>query len=356
MKLLPSITTLCAAFFLAAALPAAAADAKPKVWIYTDMSDGTLKGPTHMGTVNDPDDISAMAGYLLMANEFETLGVVVASTHRKEHRTTPDQGAWANRFFGDAYRAEVAALNKAIGGYPADIRFTQSCIKESAERYDAAKTYADLENYSTVRALLDAATQQPDGALINVLCWGAVTEPAILVNHCRATKREAVLKKLRFIAHWTDSALHQGTPEHPEHVANCREDAEACAYMKMCARGGVIRYVECGAIGQSGIVNGGPKGRAYFDAFKTSRLGTIFVEGKFVRENVDHSDAATYWVLLGSWGVSLDDIADNGTNPPAVEAANEKRFRENSKHIHDELLRRAKASGGVVDPKSPTQP
>jgi hypothetical protein len=315
------------------------------VWIYIDMSDGTLKGPTHMGTVNDPDDISAMGGYLLMANEFETLGIVVASTHRKEHRDTPDQGTWANRFFGDAYRAEVAALNRVIGGYPQHLQFTQSCIKESGERYDAGKTYTDLGRYSTVRALLDAAARQPDGSLINVLCWGTVTEPAILVNHCRATKRGDVLAKLRFIAHWTDSALHQGSPQHPEHVANCREDAEACAYMKSCAHEGTIRYLECGAIGQSGIVNGGPKGRSYFDAFKISRLGTIFVEGKFVRESLDHSDAATYWVLLGMWGVSLDDIAGDGTNPPAVEAANEQKFRDSSQRIHDELLRRAKAAG-----------
>jgi hypothetical protein len=345
MKFLRSITTLCAALFVALPIRAAAADAKPKVWIYTDMSDGTLKGPTHMGTVNDPDDIPAMAGYLLMANEFETLGIVVSSTHRKEHRETPDQGVWANRFFGDAYRAEVAALNKSLGGYPADIRFTQSCIKESAERYDAEKTYSDLASYPTVRSLLDTAAQQPDGALINVLCWGSLTEPAILVNHCVATKRMDVLKKLRFIAHWTDSSRNQGTPEHPENVANCREDAAACAYMKKSARDGIIRYVECGAIGQSGIVGGGPKGRSYFDAFKAGRLGTIFVEGKFVHGNVDHSDSATYWVLLGNWGVSLNDIASDGTNPPAVEAANEQKFRESSKRIHDELLRRAKAAG-----------
>jgi hypothetical protein len=321
-----------------------AADAKPKVWIYTDMSDSALKGPTHMGTVNDPDDISAMASYLLMANEFETLGIVVASTHRKEHRDTPDQGAWANRFFGDAYRAEVAALNRAIGGYPADIRFVQSSIKESGERFDPATNYADLGKFPTVKALLDVVDREPAGATINVLCWGTVTEPAILVSHCLATGRADVLKKLRFIAHWTDSSLHQGTPVHPEHVANCREDAAACAYMKMQARDGVLRYYECGAIGQHGIVSGGPKGAEYFSAFKRSRLGKIFTEGKFVQNGVDHSDSASYWVLLGKWGVGLDDLADDGNNPPSVERANEQKFREHSKRIHDELLRRAKAA------------
>ena len=356
MKLLPFITTLAVAFSLNAAPHAGAEEPKPKVWIYSDMSDGTLRGPTHMGTVNDPDDISAMAGYLLMANEFETLGIVVASTHRKEHRETPDQAAWANRHFGEAYRAEVAALNKNIGGYPAEIRFTQSCIKESSERYATGKVYEDLTKYPTVQSLLDTATKQPDGALINVLCWGSLTEPAILVNHCVATKRMDVLKKLRFIAHWTDSSRNQGTPEHPENVANCREDAAACAYMKKSARDGIIRYIECGAIGQSGIVGGGPKGRAYFDAFKAGRLGTIFVEGKFVHGNVDHSDSATYWVLLGNYGVSLNDIASDGTNPPAVEAANEQKFRESSKRIHDELLRRAKAAGRGFKFKSANQP
>ena len=45
---------------------------KPIVWIYTDMSDSTLKGSEQRGHVNDPDDISAMAGYLLLANEFDT--------------------------------------------------------------------------------------------------------------------------------------------------------------------------------------------------------------------------------------------------------------------------------------------
>jgi hypothetical protein len=322
------------------------ADARPKVWIYSDMSDKTIPGPNAEGTVNDPDDISAMAGYLLMANEFETLGIVVTSTHRNQHRDSPDQGVWANAFLGDAYRSEVGNLNQRLGGYPADIHFTQSCIKESAEHYDPDRSYRSLEKYSTVQALLDEAQRQPDGAIINVLCWGSLTEPAILVNHCLATGREAVLKKLRFIAHWTDSSLHQGSKEHPENVANCREDARACAYLKQVAREGKIKYYECGAIGQHGIVSGSPKGKEYFDQFKVSRLGTIFVEGKFAHNSVDHSDAATYWVLLGKWGVALSDIADNGSNTPDVEQANERKFEGWSKRIHNELLRRAQAAAG----------
>lgn len=317
---------------------------RPKVWIYTDMSDSSIPGSNHRGTINDPDDISAMAGYLLMANMFETRGIVVTSTNRPAHRTTPNQAEWANKYFGEAYRAEVSARNKALGGgYPPDIRFVQSCIKETAERFDPGKSYRSLKDYATVRALRDEAAKVRRGDVINVLCWGSLTEPAILVRHCMETKRSAVLSKLRFIAHWTNSSLHQGTIEHPEDVANCREDAAACRYLKKLALAGKVTYYECGAIGQHGIVAGAPQGSEYYDRFRSSQLGRIFAEGKFVRGRVDHSDSATYWTLLGDWGVSLNDIAPDGTNPPATERSNEAKYREQSQRIHNELLRRSQA-------------
>lgn len=315
---------------------------KPKVWIYTDMTDKELAGPNKEGTINDPDDISAMAGYLLMANEFETLGIVVASTHRKEHAQTPDQADWANEFFGKAYSKDVIGLNKNLGDYPEQIRFMQSCIKETAERFDPEQDYKNLKNHSTVTALLETAEKQKD--TINVLIWGSTTEPAILVKHCLSSNRTDILSKLRFIAHWTDSPLHQGSPDHPENVANCREDGKACAYLKEMALNGHIKYYECGAIGQHGIVSGGPKGKAYYDQFKSSALGKIFAEGKFVYGGVDHSDAATYWVLLQKWGVTLSDLAPDGTNTIEVEQKNQKRFKENSRTIHSELLTRSKAA------------
>ncbi len=319
---------------------------KPKVWIYTDMSDNSLPGKNHMGTINDPDDISAMAAYLLLANMFDTKGIVVASTHRKEHRTTPHQGDWANRFWRDAYEKDVKSLNLIIGGYPEKIDFLQSCIKESAERYNPQKEYASLENFSSVQALFDLADAEID--IINVLCWGSLTEPAILVNHCVVNNRYDILGKLRFIAHWTSSLWHQGSAEHPENVANCREDAEACAYLKTQALNGHIRYYECGAIGQHGIVSGSPKGDDYYKRFKASHLGKLFVEGKYAHGSPDHSDAATYWVLLQNWGLSLNDLTSNGTNYPEVENANEEKFKQWSKRIHDELLRRSDAAAGKL--------
>lgn len=321
---------------------------KPKVWIITDMSDKRLHGGEKEGSVNDPDDISAMAGYLLMASEFETLGIVVASTHRNEHRGSPDQAVWANDYFGEAYRAEVAGLNETIGGYPSEISFKQSCIKESAERFNSKRTYVSLDRYDTVADLLATAEAITGDDVLNVLCWGSLTEPAIFVNHCLVADKQDVLERVRFIAHWTNSPLHQGSKEHPENVANCREDSAACGYLKRMASDGKIRFYECGAIGQHGIVSGAPKGREYYDQFRTSKLGTIFVDGKFAYNGVDHSDSATYWTLLGTYGVSLDDIRPNGANTAKIEKQNKEKFRNNSRRIHDELLRRS----GVVQAAS----
>jgi transcription elongation factor Elf1 len=315
---------------------------KAKVWIYTDMSDNTIPGNNHMKTVNDPDDISGMAGYLLMANMFDTKGIVVTSTHRSEHKNSENQADWANDFFGKAYKKDVLNLNKNIGGYPENIEFIQSCIKESAEKYNSSTAYQSLENYKTVALLKNEVEKSSE--IINVFCWGSLTEPAILVNYCIANKRFDLLKKLRFIAHWTNSSLHQGTQEDPAKVANCNEDRVACEFLKEQALKGVITYFECGAIGQHGIVSGSPKGVDYYNQFNKSNLGKIFSEGKFVQDAVDHSDAATYWVLLGNWGVSLKDISSNGTNLPEVEKKNEEQFFKFSKNIHEELLRRSKAA------------
>ena len=318
---------------------------KPVVWIYTDMSDESIPGPNKEGTVNDPDDISAMAGYLLLADCFDTRGIVVASTHRKQHATSGNQAEWAQHYLGEAYAADVVNLKKVYPDFPDSISFTQSCIKESAERFDYKKDYAKvLDHYPTVISLLDLLEHEKD--TVNVLCWGSLTEPAILVNACLHSGRAYLLKKVRFIAHWTDSSLHQGSPEHPENVANCREDASACSYLKAMAAEEKILFYELGAIGQHGIMSGSPRGKNYFNQFHKSHLGKIFATGKYAFNTVDDSDSATYYVLLGRWGVSLCDVASDGTNNPEVEKANEKKFFQEAAAIRAELLTRSDVAAG----------
>ena len=321
-------------------------DKKPIVWIYTDMSDKTIPGPNKEGTLNDPDDISAMAGYLLLADRFDTRGIVVASTHRSAHRNSADQADWAQKYFGEAYKEDLINLRQKYPDFPSSVTFTESSIKDSAEKYDTQRDYSKvIHRYASVTALLDLIEKEEE--IINVLCWGSLTEPAILVNMCINSGREALLKKVRFIGHWTDSSLHQGSHEHPEDVANCREDAAACSFMKTVARQGMITYFECGAIGQHGIVSGSPKGLDYFNQFKHSRLGEIFATGKYAHETVDDSDCATYYVLLGEYGVSLSDIPHDGTNSPEIEKNNEMIFRSNAAAIREELLRRSNIAAGI---------
>lgn len=318
---------------------------KPIVWIYTDMSDKTIPGPNKEGTLNDPDDISAMAGYLLLADCFDTRGIVVASTHRGGHKESGNQADWANEFFGSAYKADVVNLRKVYPDFPSKVIFTESCIKKSSERFNYRNDYSkEIDKYTTVFSLLKLIETEKD--TVNVLCWGSLTEPAILVNACLNSGKSDLLKKVRFIGHWTDSSLHQGSPEHPENVANCREDAAACSYIKAMAAEGKIQYYECGAIGQHGIVSGSPKGKEYFCKFYKSNLGKIFATGKYAFNTVDDSDCATYYVLLGTFGVSLSDIASDGTNSPEVEKKNELKFYDNALKIRNELLKRSDIAAG----------
>lgn len=98
--------------------------------------------------------------------------------------------------------------------YTHEITFTQSCIKESAEKFNPDNKYTLLEKYGTVKALFDEV--QAESETTNVLCWGSLTESAILVNYCMNIGRDDLLKKFRFIGYWTSSNWH------PEDVANCR--------------------------------------------------------------------------------------------------------------------------------------
>ncbi|MFZ5830347.1 MAG: nucleoside hydrolase-like domain-containing protein, partial [Planctomycetota bacterium] len=297
-------------------------------------------GPGTSGAITDPDDISAMAGFLLLSNEFDVRGISIACTSRKEVAAAPDQARWANDYLGAAYRADVKHLNARIGGYPEEITFVQSSIK--GIRFSESEDYTRLDAFPTIQALRDELVRTE--GVLHVLCWGPTSEAAVVVKHCISTGRSELLAKMRIIAHWTNSPLHNAGGA--DNVANRNFDRAACDYLKGQAQKGVVKYYECGAIGQHGIVSGAPTGNAYYDQFKRSRLGRIFVEGKYQHGKVDWSDAATYMVLLGTYGVGLKDLSADGTNSAAREQKNEEAFKAHSKRLHDELLRRSNAAAG----------
>ena len=112
---------------------------KPKVWMISDGSDKNIQGSNHWETISDPDDIPAIAGYLLMSNEFDTRGIVVDSHHGLAGKNIPDQKKWADDYFGKAHAKDLPALNKNIEGHKNHINFIESCIKSTGEKYNPAK-------------------------------------------------------------------------------------------------------------------------------------------------------------------------------------------------------------------------
>lgn len=203
---------------------------KPKVWIISDGADKRLERAPGK-PITDPDDISALASYLLMANQFDTRGIVVgANRNANAEQRKISMKQWADDLFLAAYKNDLPALNTSIGGYQADLRFIESFMWSRPEKYEPAKSYVSLNDYPSVKALFDETDSSEER--INVLCWGTLTEPAILIHHCLATGRTDILQKIRFISHWTSSYFHAGSMEDPDHVHNAFNDAESAAYVK----------------------------------------------------------------------------------------------------------------------------
>lgn len=307
---------------------------KPVVWL---ISDGGKN-------INDPDDISAIASYLLMSNMFDTRAIVLGSTVHPWNKKTINQKVWAEEVYGKAYSKDLKNLNKYIGGYQKEIRYLESSIKGMGKNFRWNTSY-ELKDYPSILSLYKELEKSKE--IINILCYGPLTEQAILVSYCLKKKRFDLLSKMRFISHWTSSNFHVGTLKNPERTHNCNGDPIACDYMKKMAANGTLKFYECGGIGQYGIVEEAPKGKKYYNQFKESNIGKIFAEGKFNKNRVDDSDSAAYWTLLGNYGVALKDIADNGLNLPEVEKRNEKAFGRNAKHMREELLRRSRAASGL---------
>jgi len=318
---------------------------KPKVWIFSDGADKKLKRASGKH-ITDPDDISALANYLLMSNHFDTRGIVMGGNHNanQEQRKISMKG-WAKELFGKAYQKDLPNLNKHIGGYQKQMPFFESFIWALPEKYMPGEKYLSIQKYASTQALFNELNASEE--VIYVLCWGTLTEPAILINHCFTTGREDILKKAVFISHWTSSYFHVGSMNNPDHVHNAFNDAKAAAYVKRKALEGDVTFYECAAIGQAGIVEGSPKGRKFYQQFEVSAPGEVYAEGKYAKKHqtVDDSDSATHWVLLGEHGVSLKDISSDGTNTPETEKRNEKAFFNVSKNIRAELLRRAQLAG-----------
>lgn len=318
--------------------------AKPNLWVYTDLSDPrNQRSGGH--PYNDPDDICALAALLLQANRFDIHAVVYASNTRLG---LADPTPFVQETFAAAYEHDWPHLEQTFGGYQRHIPFKLSSINRDGKprKFSPQEDYRDLTRLDTVRELVDLASREP----VYVLNWGPLTESAMAVKHCLTTGNLTALANLTIISHWTMSFIAQGSPETPYAVANCRDDADACAYLHQVATGlPKVSFIEVGSVGQTGIVNG-TANYARNEEFMASRLGQIFITSKFYHGKPDFSDGATYWLLSEGYGPGMAHYRRDGSLDQATEEAARNAFLADGHAIMDNLLLRSNAAAQARQP------
>lgn len=336
------------ALLLSILSPLSAADpapeAKPNLWIYTDMSDPrNQRAGGH--PYNDPDDICALAGLLLQANRFHIRAVVFSSNSRIG---LADATPFVRETFAAAYAHDRPFLERSLGGFQPSISFRRSSINRDGKprKFDPADDYRGLSGLETVRDLVELAGRER----VYVLNWGPLIESAMVVRHCLTTANLKALENLTIISHWTMSNIDLKFPSEPYRVANCSDDARACAYLHETAREHPnVKFVELGSIGQSGLVYG-TGGYPYFASFQGSRLGQILLHAKFYHGKPDFSDGATYWVLVDGFGPHLRDFVQDGSLEQDAEVQMRDRFRTSAHHILEDLRRRSDVAAEASAP------
>lgn len=325
------------------ALALGSADAKPTIWVYTDLSDPRDQR-TGGHPQNDPDDICSLAALLLEANRFDIAGIVFSSTNRKGLK---DATPFVESTFAEAYAMARKPLNKALGGFQESIPFYRSCLYQGGDpvKFDPEVDYSNLDSFPTVDKLIQLATNKQ----VYVLNWGPTTESAIAVKHCLDSGNLDALENITVISHWTKSWIAQGTPEQPFKVANCRDDGRACSYLHETAKAHPsVKFIELGSVGQTGVVNGSSKYPNFHD-FQSSALGQIFVHSKFYHGKPDQSDGSTFWLLTEAFGPTLSTYSHDGTLDQQTEETARDLFIKNGHAIQDDLLKRSRiaAEGGA---------
>ena len=349
---------------------------KPNIWIHTDMTSAlsyTTTSTTSEANTDqnsDPDDHAALAQYLLLANRFNTVHIVVGVTNRDTDFNT---GTFVqNTFIDGAYASDYPGLNNTIGGYP-----SPSSIKVSESSLTAGSGYINFSNTpdtkyddynslpGTVKLLVDELNKSTYSSTnpLYVLVWGGLQEVAMATKHLIRNGNTAALNRLFVVSHWTMSYINQGTPSDPYDVANCNASSAACDYMHNMAKasGAAFKFVDCGSSGQGGIVNGsgtfftGGITGANATQLKKSKLGALAVKSKFVYGKIDGSDCASYYTVLGTYGVSLSSFANNGATTQVQEQNAIDTYKNTATDIWNDLLAASNAAiGGGSSAQAPS--
>ena len=338
---------------------------KPNIWIHTDMTSATSYNTTSSTSEavtdqnSDPDDHAALCQYLLIANKFNTVRIVAGITNRN---TTLNTGTFVqNTFIDGAYASDYPGMNAKFGGYP-----TPSSIKVSESSLTAGSGYINFsstpdtkyDDYNalpaTVKLLVDELNKSTYSSTnpLYVLVWGGLQEVAMATKHLIRNNNTAALNRLFVVSHWTMSYINQGSPSDPYDVANCNASSAACDYMHSMAKasGAQFKFVDAASSGQDGIVNGsstffnGGITGANATQLKKSKLGALAVKSKFVYGKIDGSDCASFYTVLGTYGVTLNSFAKNGATTQAQEQAAIDAYRSSATTIWNDLLAASNAA------------
>lgn len=308
-------------------------NSKPIVWIFSGVQPAeSAVDSSQSSTAESRGQAATLSTYLLLANEFDTRGIVVADS----------TATWAREYFGEAYKSGRKNIAQAEEVYPTELHFFESAALSKTEVFSEEQSYESLEERDSIQALIDLAMNEPSMKTINVLCWGYLTEPAILIKHCLDTNNRDLLKRFRFIVSETRSPLHHRSQ--PNMVTNCVADREACFFLKRLAREGMISMHECGAIGYHGLVKDKTLEAKALEQLSGSKLGKILIDSRHDDGTLDLSASATYWMLLGEYGITLNHANPDGTLTAENERRNQRLLRENSQRIWELIISRAKAA------------
>ena len=344
---------------------------KPNIWLTSDFTGIKAGEPvwkdkietmSHFNTESDADDYCAIANYLMLANKFNTVRIVLGSDWAPSERSTNAADEFRNRFL-PAYRHDVAYWNSenGIGGYPSadDIAAKVRLASTQGNSFMVKESYAELDKLpETVRELvlelksMQYSAQNP----LYVLVWGPATEVAIAIKHLQSTNQKQALQNLFVVSHWTTSFLSHNGPSLCQTdsvnrikygVANCNEDCKACDFLHTEAAKpyALFRFVDVGSIGQTGIVDGSvpyfaPNGyqNPKVALFKKSMMGEMFISSNFIRNRPDGSDMVTAYVLLKEYGITLADFNSNGQLTEKQEQNGMEVFKKQAPYMLDELL------------------
>ncbi|PWJ35028.1 nucleoside hydrolase-like domain-containing protein [Sediminitomix flava] len=368
-----SVISLCLIFGISLTISACddPSEGKPAIWILTDFTGMKKDGiefrhqndkQSQLNTVSDPDDYVAMVMYLMNANKFHTAQIVLGSDGADKSKGTNPLTEFQNRIL-TAYEHDISFWNsnKNTKGFPSaqEISAVTKLTTLQGQKFDTNENYTDFKSLApTVKSLVKELEKNKYSAEnpLYVLVWGPMTEAAMAVKHLQAKGNTDALERLFVVSHWTTSFLRHNNPSKctaleedrvKYGVANCNEDCEACEFLHKEAQNAQakFRFVDVGSVGQGGIVGGsrpffGKKGiqGEHAQAFLTSEMGKLFIESNFMYNRPDGSDCATFYTILGDYGLTLNDFYTNGVITEEQERYAETAFKNNANKMMQELL------------------